>query len=134
MVVIATQRPSLVRYADQMVVLQEGRVVEKGPPSEVLPSPLLGPTMMMGGGRGGGGGGEYHHEFFPPLPAPQQQQQEQQGGYAQTHTYNRQEQQGGGGGGGRSSFLPSARGPVRWGGGSTASYSDGEDDIYLFDR
>ena len=120
MVVIATQRPSLGRYADQVVVLQEGKVVEKGRPSEVLPSPLLGPTMGVGRG-----GGEYQE--FPPLPAQQQQQQQQQAAY--THTYNRQEQQGRG-----SSFLPSARGPVRWGGGSTTSYSDGEDDIYLFDR
>jgi len=106
-VVIASQRPSLGRYVDQILVLQEGRIIQQGPPSLVLPSPYLG--EREGAGRegaamavpahGSGGGGE-----------------------------GRRSQ--GSDRGGRRGGRPT----LGWGGGSTSSNSDGEDIIYMFDR
>ena len=101
-VVIGTQRPTLGKYVDKMLVLQEGRVVQTGTPSQVLPSPLL-----EGGREGGQGQGT-----VPPLWLPSTGAGREGGG------------RGGGGGGRR---------PVQWGGGRKTD-SDGEDDIYIFDR
>lgn len=105
-VVIASQRPLLAAWADQVVILDGGRVLQYGSPQEVVPSSLLGPSSSSSSAGG--------------APRRQQLQRRQQ----QPSSYGNQPSASG-------MAPPRTRG-VRWGGGSMTSGS--EDDVYLFTR
>ena len=126
-VVIATQRPvPLAGYADRVAILEGGRVLQYGTPRQVVPSALLpGPSQGQRPGQG----------------SSQQQLQRQQQlqaafGVAGSVASSPAAASSGGGTGTTGvapQRQPRARG-VRWGGGSTTSNSDSEDEVYLFSR
>lgn len=130
-VVIASQRPSLAAFADQVAILDGGRVLQYGSPQQVVPSALL----------GGGGSGRQ-----PQQPQSQGQQRGRPQPQAAASRQHQQQQQPAAGYGLASSSPPAAKTAapaalppprtrgVRWGGGSITSNSDNEDEVYLFER
>lgn len=123
-VILASQRPLLAAYADQVAILDDGRVLQYGSPQQIVPSPLLGPASA----------GAQPQQRQPRRTQQPRGQGQQQPRYPA----------GGAAGPASSSSTPAAaaaasmpaprtRG-VRWGGGSTTSNSDDETEVYLFDR
>lgn len=114
-VVVASQRPVLAGYADQVAILDGGRVLQYGSAREIVPAALL--------------GGQQAKQPQPQRRQQRQPQPQQQAGY------NRQQQQAAAPASSAGpAAVPSRTRGVRWGGGSTTSNSDNEDEVYLFER